>query len=94
MKHLKKYQLLTFVWQIQKKEKFMIKPEKNQEMLNQVREISDKVNLNKRLILKRYLECSLVEDSLKAIIIIKPVGDKLSSTIKQLVDNSNKSMIR
>lgn len=81
-----------FVWQIQKKEKFMIKPEKNQEMLNQVREISDKVNLNKRLILKRYLECSLVEDSLKAIIIIKPVGDKLSSTIKQLVDNSNKSM--
>ena len=83
-----------FVWQIQKKEKFMIKPEKNQEMLNQVREISDKVNLNKRLILKRYLECSLVEDSLKAIIIIKPVGDKLSSTIKQLVDNSNKSMIR
>ena len=82
-----------FVWQIQKKEKFMIKPEKNQEMLNQVREISDKVNLNKRLILKRYLECSLVEDSLKAIIIIKPVGDKLSSTIKQLVDNSNKSMI-
>jgi hypothetical protein len=71
----------------------MIKPEKNQEMLNQVREISDKVNLNKRLILKRYLECSLVEDSLKAIIIIKPVGDKLSSTIKQLVDNSNKSMI-
>ena len=83
-----------FVWQIQKKEKFMIKLEKNQEMLNQVREISDKVNLNKRLILKRYLECSLVEDSLKAITIIKPVGDKLSSTIKQLVDNSNKSMIR
>ena len=83
-----------FVWQIQKKEKFMIKLEKNQEMLNQVSEISDKVNLNKRLILKRYLECSLVEDSLKAIIIIKPVGDKLSSTIKQLVDNSNKSMIR
>ena len=62
-------------------------------MLNQVREISDKVNLNKRLILKRYLECSLVEDSLKAITIIKPVGDN-NNTIKQLVDNSNKSMIR
>jgi len=73
----------------------MIKPDNNQEMPNQVRETSDKVNLNKRLIQKRYLECSLVEDSLKAIIItIKLVGDRLSKTINRMVDNNNGSMIR
>jgi len=73
----------------------MIKLEKNQEMPNQVRETSDKVNLNKRLIQKKYLECSLVEDSLKAIIItIKLVGDRLSNTINRMVDNNNGSMIR
>jgi len=84
-----------FVWLIQKKEKFMIKLEKNQEMLNQVREILDKVNLNKKLIQKRYLECSLVEDFLKAIIITpKLVGDRLSHTINSLVDNNNRTMIR
>ena len=83
-----------FVWLIQKKEKFMIKLEKNQEMPNQVREILGKVNLNRRLIQKRYLECSLAEDSLKAIIIIiKPVGDRPRITINRLVDNSNRSMI-
>ena len=69
----------------------MIKLEKNQEMLNLVREISGKVNLNKRLIQKRYLECSLGEDSLKAIIItLKPVGDRLRIAINRLADNSNR----
>ena len=69
----------------------MIKLEKNQEMLNLVREISGKVNLNKRLIQKRYLECSLEEDSLKAIIItLKPVGDRLRIAINRLADNSNR----
>ena len=69
----------------------MIKLEKNQEMLNLVREISGKVNLNKRSIQKRYLECSLVEDSLKAIIItLKPVGDRLRIAINRLADNSNR----
>ena len=69
----------------------MIKLEKNQEMLNLVREISGKVNLNKRLIQKRYLECSLEEDSLKAIIItLKPVGDRLRVAINRIVDNSNR----
>jgi hypothetical protein len=73
----------------------MIKLEKNQEMLNQVRETLDKVNLNKKLIQKRYLECSLAEDSLKAIIaILKPVGDRHSITINRIGDNNNKSMIR